>query len=154
MSIDPATELLDEGSVDSETLVIAWLRPLLPLGQVANGRLPKDDLPFIGVSLLNGEESVEESWTDDLIAVDCLHRRGLGRENMVAAKDFADAVHRRMLLWSRTLEPVTVKGQLVAPEFVRVAMRPRWVEYTDDQVLRKLSRYSIGQGYTQFAGIE
>lgn len=154
MSVDPSVEVLDEGSVDSESLVITWLAPLLPHGQVANGRLPKDDLPFVVVRFLTGEESVDESSTDDLVSVKCLYRKGLGNENMAKAKDFADAVHRRMLLWARTLDPVIIKGELYAPESVDVAMRPQWTEFADDQILCKTSRYTIRQGYAQHVGVE
>lgn len=151
MSVDPAVELHDEGAISGQTLAIAWLRPLLPDGQVANGRLPNSSLPFVVVSFLEGNENLDESYVDDLVSVHCLYAKGIGNANMVAAERFTDAVHRRMLLWGRTLEPVTISGQLWAPEYVDVAKRPSWEEYADDQIIRKLSRYRIGQGYAKLS---
>ena len=60
----------------------------------------------------------------------------------------AAETHARMLLWSRTLDPVTINGRLVSPDFVKVFQTPTWVDYDDHQILCKLGRYDIGLTFT------
>ena len=151
MSLDPSVEILDEGPDDVETVVISWLRPLLPNGQIANGRLPDDPLPFIGVNHLTGEECVEESYVDELVSVHVLADRGLGNSGNLACASLMSGVHRRMLLLARYLEPVVVDGRPADIEYVDVHMRPRWEPYGDEQILRKLARYRVGLAYAKLS---
>jgi hypothetical protein len=155
MSLDPSINLdldvLDEGPAAAEGVVIAWLRPLLPDGQVANTRQSGDPLPFVLVNHLDGNESIEESSVDDLVSVHCLYRKGLGAFEKQAADDFASRVHRRILKLGRELDPIEFGDVSVDIDFLEVASRPRWEAYGDDQILRKVGRYRIGLAYAKLS---
>jgi len=152
VSVDPSVELLDEGSEDSETAVISWLRPLLPDGAVANARLAGEALlPFIEVNKVAGEESDEQGWADDLVSVHCLYPRGLGNSGKALAAKFSSDVHRRMLLLCATLGPVTIDGREVGLEYCSVAMGPEWTPYGDERILRKTSRFRVGLPYAKMS---
>lgn len=140
---DPGYE---EGPDDAESVVISWLSPLLPPGQVAITRYPNDPLPFILVNHLDSNESVEESWSDALVSVHILTRKTRGNE-AEAAKN-AEKVHRRMLRLAEWLEDVDLPdGRKATISSVSVAKGPKWVPYGDDQILRKVGRYTIGLDY-------
>lgn len=155
MTLDPSINLsvdvLDEGPDEAETLVINWLRPLLPDGSVANDRLPEDPLPFILVVYVDGTENVDESYSDDVVSVHCLYRKGLGASERKAAKDFANLVHRRMLLLARYLEPIPIGDRVGDVDSVTIFSRPRWEPYGDEQIVRKVGRYRIGASYAKLS---
>lgn len=152
MTLDPAVntaiDALDVGPDDSETLLTTWLAPILPDGQVASARLAGDPLPFVEVHYMDGKECLEESHADDVVTVHCMYAKGLGQSGRSAAKQFGDLVHRRVLLLGRYLDPITVGSHVFDVEYVEVFMAPQWTEYGDDQILRRTSRYKIGQSYT------
>ncbi len=125
---------------DAEAAVVAWLTPLR---RCAIKRKSTDPLPFTLVRAIAGEEG-------DLAGSYVVSVRTLAAlsADVFAAAEAAAATHARMLLWSRTLDPVTIDGRLVSPDFVKVFQTPLWVEYDDDQILCKLGRYDIGLTFT------
>ena len=149
--VDPSVELHDEGPEDDELVVIAWLRPLLPDGQIANARPLDAPLPFIVVNHLESNDSVDMGWSDDLISVHCLYPKGNGNANRKAAAKFAADVHRRMLLLAVYHEPVQIGARVADVDYCDVAMRPRWEPYGDEQILRKIARYRMGLGYVKLS---
>lgn len=155
MTLDPAinlaTEILDEGSDDAETMVITWLRPLLPDGSIANSRQIDDPVPFVWVSYINGTENDEQGIVDDVVSVHCLYPKGLGQSGRTAAKQFSSIVHRRMMLLARTLEPITIGGHGVSIDYVNVFSRMEWAAYVDEQILHRVGRYRIGSGYAKLS---
>lgn len=143
-------ELLDEDVDDAETVFVSWLTPLYDTpSHVANTRRSGDPLPFVLVNHLDSNESVEESTSDALVSVHILTHKSAGE---VASRDEADRVHRRILLLARYLEDVDLAGGRTATiDFVSVFKRPRREPYGDDQILRRLGRYTIGLSYARIA---
>lgn len=140
-------ELLDEAPDDPETVVVAWLKPLVSDGSVSNTRKPGGPLPFILVHHLDSNEMVEESTSDALVSVHTLTHKSAGE---VASRDFADDMHRRMLLWARYLEDVELEdGRMASVESVSVFKAPKREDYGDEQILRRVARYSIGLSYAK-----
>ena len=125
---------------DVESAVVAWLTPLR---RCAIERKSTDPLPFTLVREITGEEG--ESAGSYVVSVRTFVTRKSGVS--VAAQAAAET-HARMLLWSRTLDPVTINGRLVSPDFVKVFQTPTWVDYDDHQILCKLGRYDIGLTFT------
>lgn len=125
---------------DAETATIAWLKTLR---RAAVEFKATDAPPFTLVRCIAGEE--QESSGSYVISVRTLAARSAG---VAAAAQAAEATHARMLLWSRTLEPVTVGSRSVAPDYVRVFQSPLWIPFDDDQILCKLARYDIGLSFT------
>lgn len=150
-SVNLAVDGLDEDADPVEDIVISWLAPLLPIGQVADARIPGENLPFILVVHLDGDEDVDCSAVDDLVSIHCLYPKGLGQANRKACSDFSRIVHRRMLKLARELEPSDVDGRPVAVDYVKVFARFKFVEYGDEQILRMVGRYRIGQSYANIS---
>lgn len=155
MSLDPSVnldvEINDEGPDPVVAMAVAWLRPLLPDGQVADERPPNSPLPFIVVSYVDGTENVEESSSDEVITVNALYAKGIGTSNKKAAGQFMDVAHRRMLSLARHLEPVVIGSRTVDIDYVGVFTPPRWESYADESILRKLARYRIGHSYAKLS---
>jgi hypothetical protein len=140
-------ELLNEVADDAETVVIAWLKPLLSDGNVANTRKSGAPLPFILVNHLESSECVEESSVDSLVSVHVLTHKAAGE---VDSRDQTLDMHRRMLLLARYLEDVDLAGGRKATiDYVDVAMSPKREPYGDDQILRRVARYNIGFSYAE-----
>ena len=145
-------ELLDEGPDDVEVIVVQHLWDLLPEGQVSHSRLAGDPLPFIYVNHLGGEECDEESTVDELVSIHTLYPKGLGQSGKKAAAEAAAVTHRRMLLLARYLVDVPLpSGRNADIDYCDVAMRPRWEEYGDPNILRKVGRYRIGLSYVKLS---
>ena len=149
-------ELLDYGPEDVVTIGVSWLTPMLELptftgGQVSNTRRAGDPLPFIHVNSIAGEESVEESDTDEVLSIHTLFRKGNGEASAILAfQDGWRAVHQRMLLLSQFLEDIALPGGRIATvDYCSVFSRPRTEEYGDDLILRKVGRYRIGLSYAK-----
>ena len=139
-------ELLNEAPDDAEEVVIAWLTPLR---RTAQTRRSGEPLPFTLVSHIAGEECPEEFYADDVVSVHTLCDKALGED---AAKDEAEATHRRMLLLARYLPDVVLTdGRIATLDYVDVFARPRWEPYGDDQILRKVGRYRLGLSYVTAA---
>lgn len=140
-------EVLDEAPDDAETVVIAWLKPLYADGHVKNTRVSGDPLPFILVTHLDSNESVEESYADALVSVHVLTHKSAGQES---SRDETANMHRRMLLLARYLEDVDLGGGRMATiESVSVSKSPKREEYGDDLILRRVGRYSLGLSYAK-----
>lgn len=136
------TEILNEAPDDAEEVVIAWLTPLRRSAQT---RRSGDPLPFTLVTCVAGTECEEEFYADDVVSVHTLCDKALGEDN---AKDEADATHQRMLLLARYLPDVLLTdGRIATLDYVKVFQRPRWEPYGDDQILRKVGRYTLGLSY-------
>lgn len=144
-------ELLDEGIEDVEAIAISWLTPLLPTGQVGNIRRSGTALPFILVNAIPGPEDVECANADDVVSIHTLCDKNNGdAAAILAARNAADNTHRRMMLLARYLEDVALPGGRIATiDYVDCPMRPRWEEFGDDQILRKVGRYRIGLSYAR-----
>lgn len=135
-------ELLGEAPDDVETVVVAWLSPLR---RTSSSRRAGDVLPFTLVTHIAGNENVDGSTADPVVSVHTLCDKSLG---YVAARDEADRTHRRMLQLARYLEDVELaNNRLATIDYVSVSEQPRWVDYGDDQILRKVGRYTIGLSY-------
>lgn len=140
-------ELLTEAAEDVETVVIAWLKPLLSDGNVANTRRSGAPLPFILVNHLDTTECVEESTADALVSVHVLTHKAAGEES---SRDETDNMHRRMLLLARYLEDVDLGGGRKATiDYVDVAKSPKREPYGDELILRRVGRYNIGLSYAE-----
>lgn len=140
-------ELLDEAADDANTVVVSWLKPMLPDGHVANTRRSGAPLPFYLVNHLDSNEFVEISSSDALVSVHVLTHKAAGE---VASRDEADRMHRRMLLLARYLEDVDLGGgRMASIESVSVFKSPKKEDYGDDQILRRLGRYTIGLSYAK-----
>lgn len=140
-------ELLGQAAEDSETIVVAWLKPLLSEGNVANTRRSGASLPFILVNHLDTTECVEESTANALVSVHVLTHKAASEE---ASRDETDRMHRRMLLLARYLEDVDLGGgRMASIEFVNVAKAPRKEPYGDELILRRVGRYEIGLSYAE-----
>lgn len=138
-------ELLDVAADDGQEILISWLKPLCG-GRVATERLSDEPLPFIVVEFVDGMESLEESYADNVYSVHTLIDKSVG---WVAAKNIALDTHRRMLLLGRLLADVELPGgRMASIDHVKVFSVPRWVPYGDDQILRKVGRYQLGLPYT------
>lgn len=136
---------VDDGPDDAETVVVSWLSPLLPAGQVSNTRAAGAPLPYILVNHLDSTEIVEESTADALVSVHVLTPKSSGE---VFLRNQADRVHRRMIRLALWLEDVPLSGGRFATiESVRVAQGMAPVPYGDDQILRKVGRYRLGLDY-------
>lgn len=135
MSVDP--ELLDEGAENPEAVTVAWLSAAPGTWRVANTRRPGDPLPMRVVECIAGTESVDESSADPVVSVHTLARKSLGDDNAAAE---SDKTHRRMLLLARYLEDFNL-------DYLDVFQLPRREPYGDDQIIRYVSRYRLGQSY-------
>lgn len=142
-----STELLDEAPDDPETVIIAWLAPLLSAGSVANTRRSGAPLPFYLVTHLDSNESQEESTSDALVSVHVLTHKAAGE---VASRDEAGRMHRHMLLLARYLEDVDLEGGRTATiDSLSVFKSPKSEPYGDDQILRRVGRYTVGLPYAK-----
>lgn len=140
-----SVELLDEAPNDVETVLIAWLSPLYAAGHVANTRRSGGPLPFVLVNHLDSNESIQESTSDALVSVHILTHKSAGE---VASRDEADKVHRRILLLARYLEDVDLAdGRKATIDSISVFKSPKPEPYGDDQILRRLGRYTVGLPY-------
>lgn len=140
-------ELLVEAAEDAETVVIAWLKPLLSDGSVRNVRRSGGPLPFILVNHLKTIECVEESQADALVSVHVLTHKASGELDSL---EKTNDMHRRMLLLARYLEDVDLGGGRKASiDYVDVAEAPKREPFGDDQILRRVGRYNIGLSYVK-----
>lgn len=140
-------EILDEAAEDSETILVSWLTPLYAEGHVANDRKPGGPLPFVLITQLDITECPEESYADALVSVHVLVHKSAGQ---VALRDESDKVHRRILLLSRYLENVDLAGGRAASiESVSVFKGLGREDYGDEQILRKVGRYTLGLSYAK-----
>jgi hypothetical protein len=137
-------ELLDQAADDVEEVIIAWLQPLR---RASNTRRAGDELPFTLVNHITGTESVDLSWTDELVSIHTLCDKNLGTN---AAKVEGQRTHRRMTLQARYLEDVVLSdGRIASIDWVKVSETPRFAPYADDQILQIISRYQVGLSYTE-----
>lgn len=127
-------ELLGEGPADPEAIVIAWLQPLR---RTANTRRVGDPLPMTVVECVAGTENVDESYADPVVSVHTLVRKSLGEDNAMLE---SQNTHKRMLLLARYLEDFNL-------DYLKVFQYPRRVPYGDEQIIRYVSRYQLGQSY-------
>lgn len=142
-----APEILDVAPDDAETVVISWLKDMLPEGHVANTRRSGDPLPFYLVNHISSNESIDESSSDALVSVHVLTHKSAGE---AASRDATTDMHRRILLQARYLDDVPLPDDRVATiDFVNVAMSPRREEYGDDLILRRVGRYVFGLSYAE-----
>lgn len=127
-------ELLGEGPADPEAIVIEWLQPLR---RTANTRRPGDPLPMTVVRTVAGTECHEESYSDPVVQIDTLCAASAGED---AASDELNKTHRRMLLLARYLEDFNL-------DYIKVFLTPRREDYGDEQIIRYVARYQLGQSY-------
>ena len=132
-------EVLPVGPADMETIVVAWLTPLL---RTANTRQIGDPLPMCVVQQVAGKENLEESTANQVIQVDTLCDKNLGED---AARDEKIKTHQRMLQLGRYLE---TQGTI---DWMNVFESPRREQYGNDQVIRYVARYEFGQTYDEIA---
>lgn len=132
-------EMLPVGPADMETIVVAWLMPLL---RTANTRKIGDPLPMCVVQQVAGKENLEESTANQVIQVDTLCDKNLGED---AARDEKIKTHQRMLQLGRYLE---TQGTI---DWMNVFESPRREQYGNDQVIRYVARYEFGQTYDEIA---
>jgi hypothetical protein len=127
---------------DIEEVVVAWLTPLLRAGVA---RELDDPLPFALIHHVAGPENIEKQTADPVVSVHTLCDRSLGYG---AAMRIAAQVHRRMTLWGRYHDPITLTSGLEADiDYVNVFEAPVWQVFEDIQILRKVGRYQIGLSY-------
>ena len=132
-------ELLDEGPDDVEEIIVSWLAGLR---DTAKTRRAGDPLPFTLVTHIAGSEDECLSTADPVVSVHTLCDKAGGES---AAAIEANKTHRRMLLLARYLEDVELSdGRFATIDYVSVFESPRWIDYGDDQILRKVGRYTIG----------
>lgn len=142
-----SVELLDEAPDDAETVLVSWLKPLYTDGHVANRREAGGPLPFILVTHLDSNECVEESYADALLSVHVLTHKAAGE---TGSRDETLRMHKRMLQLARYLDDINLTGGRKATvESVSVFKSPRREEYGDDQILRRVGRYTLGLSYAQ-----
>lgn len=135
MTVDP--ELLDEGPADPEMVVVQWLSEAPGTWRVANTRRAGDPLPMRVVETVAGTENVDESYADPVVSVHTLVRKSLGEDNASAE---SQKTHKRMLLLARFLEQFNI-------DYLQVFQYPRREPYGDDQIIRYVARYRLGQSY-------
>lgn len=146
---DPVTTtaIIDECADDAEELITAWLTPLaIERGGAAGvARLGTDPLPFYVVTVITGAENVGMGTADPVFDVDVLCSKALG---WPAAKTEARLVHRRILLLGRYSEAITLKsGRVAGIDDFEIREVPRWEDYEDVSILRKVGRYKTGLSY-------
>ncbi len=127
-------ELLGEGPADPEAIVVEWLQPLR---RAANTRRPGDPLPMNVVLKVAGTECHEESYSDPVVRVDTLCAASAGED---AASDESNKTHRRMLLLARYLEDFNL-------DYIKVFQSPHRLDYGDEQIIRYVAMYQLGQSY-------
>lgn len=127
-------ELLGEGPADPEAIVVGWLQPLR---RTANTRRPGDPLPMTVVRTVAGTECHEESYSDPVVQIDTLCAASAGED---AASVESNKTHRRMLLLARYLEDFNL-------DYIKVFLTPRREDYGDEQIIRYVARYQLGQSY-------
>lgn len=141
------TEVRDECADDAEELLTAWLNPLATErnGAVGVARMGTDPLPFYLVTVVTGNENLEMGTADPVFDVDVLCSKTLG---YTAAKTESRLVHRRILLLGQYSEAIVLKsGRVAGIDDLEVREIPRWENYEDVSILRKVGRYKVGLSY-------
>jgi hypothetical protein len=141
LQLAPPVLLNEEMADDAEEVIVAWLTPLRPSGNV---RLPGDPLPFTLVTHITGSENEQEDLSEPVVSVHTLCDRLLGWS---AAKDETRKTHQRMLRLARHCDDIPITGRVANIEWMDVVESPIWVEYGDDAILQKVGRYRLGLSF-------
>lgn len=89
------------------------------------------------VRTVAGTECHEESYSDPVVQIDTLCAASAGED---AASVESNKTHRRMLLLARYLEDFNL-------DYIKVFLTPRREDYGDEQIIRYVARYQLGQSY-------
>lgn len=141
-------ELLDQDATDAERFVIAWLTPfvelLSPPGGVDIRRRSGDALPFAIVREAANSEDGQQMTAYPTVSVHWL------AATESDCRSFSKDGHRRMLVLAR--DPLTVvdfgDGESANAQWLETDHAPIWVDYRNDQIFRRVSRYRIALPFT------
>jgi hypothetical protein len=130
---------LDSSAPDIEMLVAAWLAPLRRSGVAFR---TGDPLPFTLVTRIGGDENFWTRLDEPIVSVHTLCDLSKG---YAQAGIESQATHDRMLELGWALGPVLMPdGSQVCVDYLKPFQYPRWLDYEDVRVLRKVGRYKIG----------
>ena len=133
--------LVEQAADDAEEVVVAWLTPL---GRTGVRRLAGDPLPFRLVRRVTGHDDVDMSIDHAVVSVHTF----ASSADWPAAKNAALLTHQRMLRLAHHADSITLfDGTLANVDYLDVNESPIWVDYANDQVIRKVGRYEIGLSY-------
>jgi hypothetical protein len=129
-------ELFGFAPPNSVAFVLAWLKPLGPLG--SKRWSAGEPLPYRMVNRVGGTGDLFSD--DPLISVHTF----AGSETDAARE--ADITHRRLLVLMN--EPLTdvvmADGQLANLEYLEITEGPRREDYADTSITRYVARYRLG----------
>ncbi|OFB37971.1 hypothetical protein BA059_16885 [Mycolicibacterium sp. (ex Dasyatis americana)] len=138
-------ELHDQEATEGELLVISWLTPFFEelSGKADITRRSGDPLPFGLVREVSNTEDYLQSLTNVVVSV---HWLAVSPEECTSVSRKG---HRRMsVLLHKPQTDVPLNGGGTGyVEWLDVQHGPIWVEYANDQVFRKVSRYELAIPY-------
>lgn len=138
-------ELIDEVGEDAEEVTIAWISAVI---RSAIRRRTGDPLPFGLVRCIDDQDDADSAFTTSTVSVHTLCDATLADAEALCT-DKAIEVHRRIIYLSRNpLADIILSDARVANvNYLETVHKPIWVDYGDDQILRKVARYRIGHEF-------
>lgn len=138
-------ELYDQDAPDVEEFLCRWLAALL---RTATERSTDDPMPFCVVTRIDGADDTNSGVDEPVVQLDIYDRARNSLLAAQAAKQTANAVHRRMNLLARHLDSVTMSDGTIASALdVTTVIKPFRMPYADDKVVRYVARYRVGLSY-------
>lgn len=138
-------ELYGEDAPDVEEFLCRWLSPLI---RSATERRSDDPMPFCVVTRIDGADDSDAGVDEPVVQLDIFDRARGQLLAAQAAKQTANAVHRRMNLLARRLDNVTLSDGTVASALdVTTVIKPFRMPYADEQVVRYVARYRLGLSF-------
>lgn len=137
--------LIDEVGEDAEEIVVAWLAPVL---RSAVRRRATDPLPFALIRCVVDTDDVDASFTTSIVSVHTLGDATIANAEAACA-DQAKTNHRRIIYLARNplADIVLADSRVANVNYLETVQKPIWVDYENEQILRKVARYRIGHEF-------